>query len=108
MATIHCKWNSYDYEWEHIVDEYGDDNDNNEPGFKELKNDIIDYLKNTPEGRKRILVTAKEMKCEPSDLEDGEIYNEIVENAMNDILDYDIKYRTIDDDDYEGRRYDFI
>ena len=91
MATTYCNWNDNEYEW------YDDD----ESGLEELKQDIIDYLKNTPEGNKKLLVTAKEMKCEPSDLEDKETYDEIVENAMDDILDYEIKYHTIDDE-YDG------
>lgn len=94
MATMYCNWDGYDYEWEHVIDDFGHDNDNNEPGFIELKRDIVDYLKNTEEGRKRLLDMTKEMKCEPSDLED----DEVVENAMNDILDCEIKYHTIDDD----------
>lgn len=90
MATMWCTWDGYDYEWEHIIDDFGHDNDDSEPGFIELKKDIIDYLKNTDEGRKRLLATAKEMLCDPSEMKD----NEVVENAMNDILDYEIHYHT--------------
>lgn len=90
MATMWCTWDGYDYEWEHVVDYFGHDNDDSEPGFIELKKDIVDYLKNTDEGRKRLLATAKEMLCDPSEMEDAEV----VENAMNDILDYEIHYHT--------------
>lgn len=90
MATMWCTWDGYDYEWEHVVDDFGDDNDDSEPGFIELKRDISDYLKNTDEGRKRLLATAKEMLCDPSEMED----DEVVENAVNDILDCEIRYHT--------------
>ena len=98
MATMWCTWDGYDYEWEHVVDDFGHDNDDSEPGFIELKRDISDYLKNTDEGHQRLLATAKEMKCEPSDLEDRETYEEVVENAVNDILDCEIRYH-IDEQD---------
>lgn len=90
MATMWCTWDGYDYEWEHIVDDFGHDNDDSEPGFIELKKDIVDYLKNTDEGRKRLSATAKEMLCDPSEMED----DEVVENAVNDILDCEIRYHT--------------
>lgn len=45
MATMWCTWDGYDYEWEHVVDDFGHDNDDSESGFIELKKISLIILK---------------------------------------------------------------